>query len=334
MLRNIASVSFIANSNSHTKSTTRKSLRNYHSTNFVNQDVGFIGLGQMGYRMAQNIVKSGRSIVVYDVSQETAQKFKDEVEGNVTIASSPKEVAEQGDVVVTVLPSSPHVQEVYLNGEGNLMSGAKKDQLFIDASTIDPVVSAQVHNDVSGHGCKLLDAPISGGINGARDGTLTFMVGGAEESFNTAKPLLEAMGKNIVHCGKGGNGQVAKVCNNLILGITMVGVSEAMNLGVKLGINPEILAQIVNTSSGRCWSSDTYNPVPGIHPNVPASNNYQGGFQVNLMHKDLGLALSAAQQIKEPLPLGANAYELYTLLASKGYGKLDFSSVYKFLNEN
>jgi len=295
--------------------------------------IGFIGLGQMGFRMANNVSKSGHSLIIFDVVDSACKNFSSAAPNSVVIAASPKEVAERADIVVTVLPSSPHVLEVY-KGENGLLAGSKKNQLFIDASTIDPVVCAELHENVKSSGGSMVDAPVSGGINGARDGTLSFMVGGENSAFDQAKPLLETMGKSIVHCGKGGNGQVAKVCNNLILGITMVGVSEAMNLGVKLGIDPNVLAKIVNTSSGRCWSSDTYNPVPGILPNVPSSNGYQGGFQVNLMHKDLGLALSASQKLKEPLPLGANAYELYTIMQKNGYGNLDFSSVYKFLNSN
>jgi len=159
------------------------------------------------------------------------------------------------------------------------------------------------------------------------------MVGGSVDAFNRAKPILELMGKNIVHCGGPGNGQVAKVCNNLLLGISMIGVSEAMNLGVKLGMDPKILAGIINTSSGRCWSSDSYNPVPGVIPTVPASNNYAGGFATDLMAKDLSLAVSAANAVKQPLPLGGSAHQFYNMLSQKGLGGLDFAVAYKFLSE-
>jgi len=178
-----------------------------------------------------------------------------------------------------------------------------------------------------------VDAPVSGGVGGAQNATLTFMVGGSKEDFDRVKPLLELMGKNIVHCGGPGNGQVAKVCNNLLLGISMIGVSEAMNLGVKLGMDPKVLAGIINTSSGRCWSSDTYNPVPGVIPTVPASNGYKGGFASDLMAKDLYLAVSAANSIKQPLPLGGNAHQFYNLVSQKGLGGYDFSVVYKLLSE-
>jgi len=193
-------------------------------------------------------------------------------------------------------------------------------------------VARTVAKKIKDLGAEIVDAPVSGGVGGAQNATLTFMVGGSSSAFTRAKTILQLMGKNIIHCGDSGNGQVTKVCNNLILGITMIGVSEAMNLGVKLGMDPKILAGVINTSSGRCWTSDTYNPVPGVLPNVPSSNDYKGGFAVDLMAKDLGLAISAANTIKEPLLLGGSAHQTYNLLSQKGYGGLDFSSIYKYLS--
>jgi len=248
-------------------------------------------------------------------------------------ATSPTEIAQKSQVVITMLPSSPHVLDVYVKGKQNLLKGLQKDQVFIDASTIDPSIAREVYEFVKKAGGALLDAPVSGGINGAANATLTFMVGGDKDTFDKANPILKLMGKTIVHCGGPGNGQVAKVCNNLALGISMVGTSEALNLGVKLGMDPKILSTIINSSSGRSWSCDTYNPVPGVMPNVPSSRNYEGGFQVNLMLKDLGLAVNSASAIKEPLALGSVAHQLYTILSKNGYGHLDFSSVYKFLSE-
>ena len=180
----------------------------------------------------------------------------------------------------------------------------------------------------------MVDAPVSGGVGGAEAGTLTFMVGGSEVDFASASELLVSMGKNLVHCGGAGNGQVAKICNNLVLGISMNAVSEAMNLGVQLGIDPHTLAGIINTSSGRCWSSDTYNPHPGVLPGVPSSRDYEGGFGTDLMLKDMGLAADAAKSVKAPLPTGAAATAIYTAMSQHGLGRKDFSAVYKFLQGN
>jgi len=293
-------------------------------------NVGFIGLGQMGLRMAQNLLKGGKSLIAYDISNESLTQIKS---SGAVIARSPKEVAEATRSIVTMLPSTPNVQAVYLDNPNSLIHGLSKDHLCIDCSTIDPNIARNVSQRLRSLGVEMVDAPVSGGINGALNATLTFMVGGSEEGFNRAKPILQLMGKNIVHCGGSGNGQVTKVCNNLLLGISMIGVSEAMQLGIQLGMDPKVLAGVLNTSSGRCWSSDTYNPVPGILPNVPSSNDYKGGFAVELMAKDLGLAISAAQASKQPLLLGGNAHQLYNLLVQKGYGGLDFSSIFKYLSD-
>jgi len=293
--------------------------------------VGFIGLGQMGFRMAQNLLKAGKSVVVFDVVSEQSQLLAKE---GAVIAQSPKEVASSGaETIITMLPSSPHVQSVYLDGPSSLLNGLIPGQLFIDASTIDPTVARSVQEKIRQSGARMIDAPVSGGVNGAQNATLTFMVGGDAKDFDLAKPLLQLMGKNIVHCGGPGNGQVAKVANNLLLGISMIGVSEAMNLGIKLGMDPKILAGIFNSSSGRCWSSDTYNPVPHVIEGVPSCKDYAGGFGVDLMAKDLSLAVIAANSIKEPLPLGGVALQTYNLISSKGFGKKDFSSIYKYLSQ-
>jgi len=280
--------------------------------------------------MAQNLLKAGKSVVVFDVVPEQAQLLAKE---GATVAKSPKEVATQTKTIITMLPSSPHVQSVYLEGPDSLIEGLSAGQLYIDASTIDPTVARDVQKAIRAKGAEMVDAPVSGGIVGAQNATLTFMVGGDLASFDTAKQTLQLMGKNIVHCGGPGNGQVAKVANNLVLGISMIGVSEAMNLGIKLGMDPKVLAGIFNTSSARCWSSDTYNPVPGVIEGVPSSRDYAGGFGVDLMAKDLSLAVSAANAIKEPLPLGGSALQTYNLLSKKGFGKKDFSSIYKYLAE-
>jgi 3-hydroxyisobutyrate dehydrogenase len=297
---------------------------------FLLKKVGFIGLGNMGGHMASNLVKAGHSLVVFDVQKESVDKLV--AGGNCKAASSPKEVAEQTEVLISMLPSSPHVMEVY-EGQDGIVAGLQKGALCIDSSTIEPAVSRRVAETVSGAGGHMVDAPVSGGVGGAEAGTLTFMVGGAEADLERARALLAIMGQNTVHCGGSGTGQIVKICNNLILAISMCGVSEAMNLGVSLGMDPKVMASIINSSSGRCWSSDTYNPVPGVLENVPASNNYNGGFAVDLMAKDVSLAVSAAQQIKAPLPLGAASQQLYHMLSQQGYGRKDFSSVYDFLGK-
>ncbi len=222
---------------------------------------------------------------------------------------------EGADVVVTMLPSNPHVLEVYMGADG-VFSKAKANALLIDASTIDPAVAQRVGARAAELRTRFLDAPVSGGVGGAAAGTLTFMVGGAVPDFEEAKDLLQLMGKNIVHCGASGTGQVTKICNNMLLAITMIGTSEAMSLGVKLGVDPKLLASIINTSSGRNWSCDTYNPCPGVMSNVPASRGYTGGFGSALMSKDLGLAMAAASGAKAAVPLGSLANEIYKLMCT------------------
>jgi 3-hydroxyisobutyrate dehydrogenase len=230
------------------------------------------------------------------------------------------------ELIVTMLPAAAHVKAVYLGDDG-LLANVRPGVLLIDSSTIDPHSAREVAAAAEKHGNPMLDAPVSGGTGGAAAGTLTFMVGGSDADFDRAQPVLAAMGKNIVHCGGSGNGQAAKVANNLLLGISMIGVAEAMSLGVALGVDPKVLAGILNTSSGRCWSSDTYNPFPGVMDNVPASRGYEGGFGSDLMLKDLGLASEAAKQVRQPVLLGALAQQLYQTFSAQGNGQLDFSAI-------
>lgn len=293
------------------------------------ETVGFIGLGNMGNHMANNLAKAGFPLVLFDVSESSLSKFKGK--NNVTIAKDPKQVASLSKQIVTMLPANQHVQQVY-TGDDGLFAATQPGSLFLDASTIDPGLAREVATKAKAHKSHFMDAPVSGGVLGAEAGTLTFMVGGDQEPFPRAKQLLSYMGKNIVHCGGSGNGQVVKLCNNLVLAISMIGVSEAMNLGTKLGMDAKLLASIFNTSTARCWSSDSYNPVPGVMENVPASRGYTGGFGVDLMAKDLGLAIGAAAKEKIPLPLGGQALQLYNLLSSQGFGGKDFSSVFEFLS--
>ena len=285
--------------------------------------IGFIGLGNMGNPMARNLVKAGHELAVYDVFPEAIEKL---VAAGSKAATSVAETAKNAAVVITMLPSSPHVREVY-TGSGLLLANVSAETLLIDCSTIDPHTARDVAAIAAQRKIVMLDAPVSGGTVGAEAATLTFMVGGNTAAFEIAKPLLEKMGKNVVHCGAEGTGQVAKICNNMLLAISMIGVSEAMNLGASLGIDPKLLAGIINTSSGRCWSSDTYNPFPGVIETSAASRGYSGGFGVDLMLKDLGLAMDAAKQAKQSAILGSLAHQLYQTWSAMGSGGKDFSSI-------
>jgi 3-hydroxyisobutyrate dehydrogenase len=287
--------------------------------------IGFIGLGNMGAPMAQNLLKAGHDLVVFDLSTDALSQLS---KAGASISQSISELASNPKIeaIITMLPASQHVRSVYL-GQGGILEMAAKDVFLIDCSTIDPQTAREVAKAALDRGNSMLDAPVSGGTGGAEAGTLTFMVGGAKKDFEYAQSILTKMGKNIVHCGDSGNGQVAKVANNMLLGISMIATAEAMSLGVSLGMDPKVLAGIINTSSGRCWSSEIYNPYPGVVENVPASKGYSGGFGVDLMLKDLGLATEAAKFSKQPVVLGAVAQQLYQVFSSQGNGKLDFSAI-------
>ncbi len=293
--------------------------------------IGFIGLGNMGGPMALNLVKAGHRLCVFDLSAESVKRLTD---AGATAAASPAELAAQElDVVISMLPAAAHVKAVYLGEEG-VLAHLTGQPLLIDSSTIDPHSAREVALAAAQAGRTLLDAPVSGGTGGAQAGTLTFMVGGAEAAFEQARPILSAMGKNIVHCGEVGAGQAAKVANNMLLAITMIGTAEAMSLGTALGVDPKVLAGIINTSSGRCWSSDTYNPYPGVMENVPAARGYSGGFGTDLMLKDLGLATEAAKQVRQTVPMGGLAQQLYQGFSQQGNGGLDFSAIIRLFRKD
>ncbi|MGF6691515.1 3-hydroxyisobutyrate dehydrogenase [Metapseudomonas resinovorans] len=294
-------------------------------------NIGFIGLGNMGGPMALNLAKAGHRLHVFDLSQLAVAQL---VEAGARAVDSPAAVARAGvDVIITMLPAAQHVKTVYL-GEDGLLANVAKGVLLIDSSTIDPHSAREVAAAARKQGNPMLDAPVSGGTGGAAAGTLTFMVGGEAGDFDRAHPVLCAMGRNIVHCGDTGNGQVAKVANNMLLGISMIGVAEAMSLGVSLGIDAKVLAGILNTSSGRCWSSEINNPFPGVLENAPASRGYSGGFGSDLMLKDLGLATEAARQARQPVILGALAQQLYQSFSLQGHGGLDFSAIIKLYRQD
>jgi 3-hydroxyisobutyrate dehydrogenase len=286
-------------------------------------------LGNMGAPMARNLLKAGHSLTVFDVVKGNVDAL---TAAGAVAAGSARLAATEGDMVITMLPSSPHVKSVYLGAAG-VLAGVRSGVPIIDSSTIDPHTAREVAAAAATGGNPMADAPVSGGTGGAAAGTLTFMVGADAALFDAIKPILAHMGKNIVHCGAAGTGQVAKICNNMLLGISMVGVAEAMNLGAALGIDPKVLAGIINTSSGRCWSSDTYNPYPGVMDNVPAARGYTGGFGSDLMLKDLGLATDAAKQARQSVAMGALAQQLYQLWSAQGGGAQDFSAIIKLFGK-
>jgi 3-hydroxyisobutyrate dehydrogenase len=289
--------------------------------------IGFIGLGNMGAPMALNLIKAGHELYVFDVVQKNIDSVLQHSNQKAIASTSLKALAQSKlDLIVTMLPAAQHVRSVYFGSEG-ILENVAPNTLLIDSSTIDPKTAREVSRAASSKGNAMLDAPVSGGTGGAMAGTLTFMVGGEESVFNANKSFFQHMGKNIFYCGASGNGQVAKVSNNMLLGISMIATAEAMALGVELGMDPKILANIINTSSGRCWSSDTYNPYPGVLENAPASRGYSGGFGADLMLKDLGLAVEAAKDVKQPVMLGGLANQIYQTFSKMGHGHLDFSAV-------
>ena len=285
--------------------------------------IAFIGLGNMGAPMAHNLLKAGHALTVFDVNAQAVGAL---VEAGAKAANSARDAVLECELVITMLPAATHVRSVYLGEEG-LLAALPDGAVAVDSSTIDPQTAQEVAQVAAERGVAMADAPVSGGTGGAQAGTLTFMVGATPELFNLIQPVLSDMGRNIVHCGEVGTGQVAKVCNNLLLGISMIGVAEAMALGDALGIDTKVLAGIINTSTGRCWSSDTYNPWPGIIETAPSSRGYTGGFGADLMLKDLGLATEAAKQVRQPVLLGALAQQLYQSMSQRGEGGKDFSGI-------
>ena len=291
--------------------------------------VGFIGLGNMGAPMARNLVKAGKQVIVYDVSESSVSSLQAAGAG---VGSSPGDVAAVSDVIVTMVPSSPHVQEVFTGAQG-ILSALKPGTICIDSSTIDPAVSKEINSAVQNAGAHFYDAPVSGGVPAAENGALTFMVGGDEGKFAEVKSYLDHMGTNVIHCGGNGNGLVVKLCNNMMLGISMIGAAETLNMGVHMGMDKKLLSQILSKSTARCWSIDTYNPVPGVMEGVPASRDYQGGFGASLMLKDLGLAELMAQSAGTECTLGAMAKQIYTeLCQNEEVAGKDFGVIFKKLS--
>jgi 3-hydroxyisobutyrate dehydrogenase len=288
--------------------------------------IGFIGLGNMGGPMAANLIKTGGHVLGFDLV--TALRDAAAKDG-VQIAGSAKATLEDADVVITMLPGGEHVLSVW----HNIAPQARQGTLFIDCSTIDVESARKAHKLAASYGIATLDAPVSGGVGGAKAATLTFMVGGSDHAFARGKPVLERMGKRIVHCGEAGNGQAAKICNNMILGASMIAVSEAFVLGEKLGLSHQALFDVASASSGQCWSLTSYCPVPGPVPASPANNGYKPGFAAALMLKDLKLARAAAESVQVKTAIGAHAAEIYNQFAEQGNSGFDFSGIIKFVRE-
>lgn len=289
--------------------------------------IGFIGLGNMGGPMAVNLVKAGHEVKVFDMSGAAVEKA---VAAGARGGASAVDAAKEAEIVITMLPAGQHVRQVYL-GDSGLLANVREGTLLIDCSTIDVGTAREVHAAARLVRAAFLDAPVSGGTGGATAGTLTFMVGGDDQAFVRAKPVLEKMGKNIFHAGGGGNGQAAKICNNMLLGISMIGTCEAFVLAEKLGLAHETLYEISSTASGQCWSLTSYCPVPGPVPASPANRDYQAGFTAAMMLKDLKLAQTAALASGATTPLGAQAAALYSLYEASGAGALDFSGIIQML---
>ncbi|PZP60469.1 MAG: 3-hydroxyisobutyrate dehydrogenase [Pseudoxanthomonas spadix] len=291
--------------------------------------IAFIGLGNMGGPMAANLVKAGHTLSVFDLAPAALEAAK---AAGAHAAASAIDTLDGAEVVISMLPASRHVEGLYL-GEGGLLDRIPAGALVIDCSTIAPASARKVAQAAAARGLAMLDAPVSGGTAGAQAGTLTFIVGGEAEALERARPVLQAMGKNIFHVGASGAGQVAKLCNNMALGVIMAVTGEAIGLGVAHGLDPKVLSQMMAVSTGRSWATEVCNPWPGVLENAPASRGYSGGFGNDLMLKDLGLAVEAAMGVGATIPLGELARNLYAMNKQAGRGGLDFSSVVQLLSD-
>jgi 3-hydroxyisobutyrate dehydrogenase len=287
-------------------------------------NIGFIGLGNMGGPMAANLVKSGERVLGFDVVETSRQASASD---GVQIVATARGCVENADTVISMLPAGEHVLSVW----NEVLPVANQGALFIDCSTIDVASARKAHDLAAERGIATLDAPVSGGVGGAKGATLTFMVGGSHAAFTRGRPVLERMGKRVVHCGEAGNGQVAKICNNMILGVSMIAVSEAFVLGEKLGLSHQALFDVASASSGQCWSLTSYCPVPGPVPASPANNDYKPGFAAALMLKDLKLAKEAAQSVQAKTTLGTQAAEIYQHFAQEGHSGMDFSAIIRLV---
>ena len=296
--------------------------------------IAFIGLGNMGGPMAINLVKAGHSVTVFDLMPEAIKTLED---AGASSAESASAAAKGADFVISMLPAGKHVEGLYIGnaetGQVGLLDELPTTTVIMDSSTIDVATAKKVGAAAKAKNIGMMDTPVSGGVAAAAAGTLAFMCGGDEAVFTKGKPILEAMGKNIFHAGDNGSGQVAKICNNMLLGILMTGTSEALRLGVDNGMDPAKLSEIMLASSGRNWTLELYNPCPGVMETAPASNDYKPGFMVDLMAKDLGLAMETSVASRSATPMGALARNLYASHAANGNGQRDFSSIFESLGD-
>lgn len=288
-------------------------------------NIAFIGLGNMGGGMAANLAKAGHQVTAFDLNAEALARA---VEHGCTAASSIAEAVAAAEAVVSMLPNGQIVLSAYT---GEVFGAAPDGAILLDCSTIDVATAREVADQASKHGYAMVDAPVSGGIAAANAGTLTFMVGGSDEAFARAEPILRTMGKAVIHAGSAGSGQAAKICNNMLLGIHMIGTCEAFTMAQKLGLDPQTFYDIASVSSGQCWSMTSYCPLPGVGPESPADRDYQGGFAAGLMLKDLRLALEAAETAGVDPQMGRRAKELYEAFEAAGNGAIDFSGIIRTL---
>ena len=288
--------------------------------------ISFIGLGNMGLPMAQNLAKAGHEVTGFDALPAARDAA---AEAGLTIGESNAQVAEVAEIVILMLPNGQIVKAV----AEEVLSALPKGSLLIDCSTIDVSSAKDLHEMANSAGVLSLDAPVSGGVGGAAGGTLTFMVGGSQDAFEVGAPYFEIMGQKAVHCGYGGSGQSAKICNNMMLGISMIATCEAFAMAEKLGLSQSALFDVVSTSSGSCWSVNTYCPVPGVGPQSPADNDYKAGFAAALMLKDMDLSQQAAGSVDAATPLGEHATQLYKQMVDEGQGGADFSAIIHHLNK-
>ena len=293
----------------------------------MSRKLAFIGLGNMGSPMALNLIKAGYSLKAYDIRSQAAETV---VAAGATHSFSAQDAARGVDAVITMLPSGADVCDVYLGTDG-VIAAADQGTLLIDSSTIDVETARTVSEAAEGAGMEMVDAPVSGGVAGAENAALTFMVGGTESSFARSKPILEGMGRKVIHAGGAGTGQAAKICNNMILGISMIAVSEAFVLAERLNLDAQRLFEIASQASGQCWALTSYCPVPGPVPTSPANRDYEPGFTAAMMLKDLRLSQEAAQKLDVATPLGAQATALYTLFSHAVNGKTDYSGIIKMI---
>jgi 3-hydroxyisobutyrate dehydrogenase len=291
------------------------------------KSIAFVGLGNMGLPMVANLLKAGYQVHAYDVRREAIEAA---VGQGAMAASSAADATSHGEAVITMVPNSPEVEIAYLGPQG-VLDGARSGQLAIDMSTIDPATTRKVGARLEANGVRMLDAPVSGGVPGAVAGTLTIMVGGDPAAVAEARPILSAMGKNVVHVGPLGAGEVAKICNNLLAGVSMIAAAEAFTIGIRAGVDPKILHEVIRTSSGNCWALEHNCPVAGLAPKAASNRDFTAGFMTDLMAKDLSLARAAARDLGVPCFTGALAHDLYMLASRHGLGRKDFSSVIQLL---